>query len=102
MNKTPPTIIVCKNGMRLCKDGWVRDFAIFGTPRWTVKCYTSLGHARRRAKAIGGKVAVIPHDMIVDTSVIIEEIPCPDKPGYVTYRHHAIEEFFEKETPKEY
>ena len=32
--------------------------------------------------------------MSVDAAgTVIETIPCPDKPGYVQYKHHKLSEF---------
>jgi hypothetical protein len=60
----------------------------------SVKQYKTLGQARHRAEQVGGKVVRIPEGMSVDAAgTVIETIPCPDKPGYVQYKHHKLSEF---------
>ena len=82
--------IINENGWRLCNDGRWRYFAMFGS----VKQYKTLGQARHHAEQVGGKVVRIPEGMSVDASgTVIETIPCPDKPGYVQYKHHKLSEF---------
>jgi hypothetical protein len=83
-------LIINENGWRLCNDGRWRDFALSGS----VKQYKTVGHAKHRAEHIGGKVVKVPKGMSVDASgTVIETIPCPDKPGYVNYKHHRLSEF---------
>ena len=87
-------IIINDLGWRLCNDHRWRDFAMFGRVAGCLKEYKTLRHARRRAKHIGGKVVRIPEGMTVDISgTVIETIDCPDKPGYVTYKHHNLAEY---------
>lgn len=92
-------ILVVKDGYMLCKDGMFRHFYMFGTPRWTVKVYKSIGHALAQAKRRHANVAVIPPNNnfeIGADGLIIETKPVDGKPDYVTYVHHKIEEFFLK------
>ncbi len=94
-------VIINENGWRLCNDNRWRDFAVFGTVTGCVKEYRSLERAERRAKHIGGKVVRIPEGMTVDASgTVIETINCPDKPGYVAYKHHKLDEFVVWSNPK--
>ena len=67
---------------------------MFGNVAGCVKEYRSVGHALNRAKKIKGVVVQVPEGMEVDAGgKVIETIPVEDKPGYVTYQHHALTEF---------
>ena len=61
-------ILVTFNGMRLCQDNASRTFANYGTYPECVKEYKSLGHARRKAKRIGGTVVRVPDGMEIDAA----------------------------------
>ena len=79
---------------RLCKDGKLRWTALFGSYPSCVKQYRSLGHAKRRAKQIGGEVVQIPKGFEMDCSgLVIQRIPAEDKPGYERVLHHNLTSF---------
>jgi hypothetical protein len=87
-------IIEKENTKRLCKDGYFRDFAMFGSFKDCVKIYKTLGHAFHRAKEMSARVVNIPDHMKLEWSgTIIETVPCPDKEGYVQYFHPPITKF---------
>jgi hypothetical protein len=90
-----PVLLVAKDKRRLCKDGMLREFAVYGTYGFTVREYKSRGHALRAAQRIKGRVACIPDGYTVDAAgTVIQTVDCPDQPGYVNYVHFALEHFF--------
>lgn len=54
MKKEKPTAVILqtKDGT-VCKDGMIRSFVNFGTPRWACKFWKSEGWARRSARKLG-------------------------------------------------
>lgn len=87
-------IFIIKNGMFYCKDKKLREFVLFGTPRWTAKQYRSIGHAVRVARRFSGQVIKIPAGMKIEGSGrVVESIPSEEKPGYDTIRLHNMFEF---------
>lgn len=87
-------IIEKENTKRLCKDGYFRNFAMFGSFKDCTKIYKSLGQALYVAKKMSARVVNIPDHMRLEAGgTIIEEKPCPDKKGYVTYTHHDLTKF---------
>ena len=87
-------LIINSDGARLCNDARWRNTACFGNVRGCVKTYKTTGRALRRALRIGGIVVRVPERMTVDAAgTVIETLPCEGKPGFVTYRHHALLDF---------
>jgi hypothetical protein len=88
-------VLVVFKDSRLCKDGFFRKFAMFGTLPECVKTYKSVGAARNVAKLRGARVSVVPEGMRVEAGgIVIETVPCEDQPGYHTVKHHDLSEFF--------
>lgn len=91
-------LIVDEKRHTLCNDGRFRDVAWFGNMRGCAKTFSRIGNAKLRAQQMGGVVAVIPDGLTVEAGLNIfeEDIPCPDKPGFVMNKKHGIEEFILK------
>lgn len=65
---------------------------MFGSVSGCVQKYRYVGHARRRAKHIGGTVVQVPQGMSVEASgLVIETIPTT--PGFERVVHHNLKEF---------
>lgn len=93
-------ILICKQIgetlWRLCGDGQWRDFALFGTYASCVKQYRYIRAAHRTARKLGGVVVVVPKGMSVQVDgLVIETLPAPDRPDYVIYKHHKLQEFIQ-------
>lgn len=61
-------LVVVRDGRRLCQDGYLREFANFGTFPECVKEYRKRGWAERKAKEIGGQVVEIYRGQSMDAS----------------------------------
>lgn len=98
-------IFVCRNDLILCNDNMFRRNCMFGNVIGCAKEYKSLGHARRKAKLLGGVVAVIPAGMSIESStIIIEKVKTIGPDGtdnWFKVVHHDLREFYEKTEPTE-
>ena len=84
-----------KDGFKqLCNDNLFREMSPFGSEGCCLKTYKTLGGAMRKASRIKGRVINIPNDRRINMCMqIVEDVPCPDKPGYESLIRHEIDEF---------
>jgi hypothetical protein len=86
--------VINRFGLRYCRDGKLRNFAMFGTYRECIKIYRTIGWAIKQAAEIDGCVVQLPKSHEMDASgEITKRIPCEDKPGYVDVSHPPMEDF---------